>query len=608
LASADKDKLAADLSAYLDGELSHERARAVEQFLAESEEARQTLSELRAISEGLAGLPRMRAPEGLAEIVRPNTERRALSQTGLRTGQPRVLKLFARISASAALIAACVLAGWTVFEHVSTPTPTGAKSDAVARQALAETDAAGPDIVARGPAPESGAHIEGSELRGVETLGEAPAIAMAEKSETLGFKARTERALPPAAPADQPAFPRAEVLTTKDKIAAGDAEPARTEERFLASAAPAVMDTQPAVNVVIAPRNAEEYGAALRTVAAWQRTPVTAGRRAAVHFASEVAKTGKRAAPATAAETREYEVVAPRQQDFIVAVTPSDFNALLVSLDQQAPGQVQAAVNFNARDISQVQRLVIPTGLADTSDERMFAEQESTVSEPAAGAARAGGRGGESAAAGGIVAEPSGERGRPHGRVLRGTAQPIVETPAETEETRRGREAATPARPGDLDAQASRQLKALGYVDESRDAAKGEKQPPADEKKGLADVDEAQEASTEAPRDKEQFGALADRVEKLDTAAHGAVREGMPEAREPRPAPNVIRQLGNLASQLRTQLGRTYETMLGIALRAEVPQGPPLPEPAPVTLRVTLLPPPPAATQPGSPAPLPETP
>lgn len=608
MASADKDKLAADLSAYLDGELSHERARAVEQFLAESEEARQTLSELRAISEGLAGLPRMRAPEGLAEIVRRNAESRALSQEGLRTGQPRVLKLFARISASAALIAACVLAGWTVFEHVSTPAPTGAKSDAVARYTLEETDAAGVDAVARGHPPEHGAQAEGGELRAVGPLGEAPAIAMAEKSETLEFKARTERALPPAAPADEPVVARADVFTAKDKIAAGEPEPGRTEERLLASAAPAVMDTPPAVNVVIAPRNAEEYGAALRTVAAWQRTPPTAERRAAGYVASEVAKTGKRAPPAAAVETREYGVVAPRQQDFIVEVTPSDFNALLVSLDQQAPGQVQAAVNFNARDISQVQRLVIPTGVAVTSDERMFAEQELTVSEPAAGAARAGGRGGESAAAGGVVAQPSGGRDGPHGRVLRGTAQPIVETPVETEETRRGRGAATPARPGDLDADASRRLKALGYVGKSEDAAKGEKQPSADEKKGLTDVDEAQEASTETPRDKELLGVLADRVGKLDTADQGAVHEGMPEARGPQPPPHLIRQFGNLASQLRIQLGRTYETMLGIALRAEVPQGPPLPEPAPVTLRVTLLPPPPAATQPDSPAPPPETP
>ena len=76
--SAPERDFGADLSAYLDGELSPEQTQRVEKLLAESAEARSQFDGLSRISEGLSDLPRAAAPETLVASIQRETERRML--------------------------------------------------------------------------------------------------------------------------------------------------------------------------------------------------------------------------------------------------------------------------------------------------------------------------------------------------------------------------------------------------------------------------------------------------------------------------------------------------------------------------------------------------
>src|SRR5438046_797719 len=73
-----RDQLLEQLSAYLDGELSDAERTKVEAFVSRDPEARQLLSELRAMTQELHGLPRAKASDRLLEGVRTRLERRAL--------------------------------------------------------------------------------------------------------------------------------------------------------------------------------------------------------------------------------------------------------------------------------------------------------------------------------------------------------------------------------------------------------------------------------------------------------------------------------------------------------------------------------------------------
>jgi hypothetical protein len=85
---ADKDmrynkaELVETLSAYLDGELSPSLTEKVERQLADDPQVRQLLNELRRVSDSLAGLPRVAAPDDLAEGVIQQLERDLLLDQG----------------------------------------------------------------------------------------------------------------------------------------------------------------------------------------------------------------------------------------------------------------------------------------------------------------------------------------------------------------------------------------------------------------------------------------------------------------------------------------------------------------------------------------------
>ncbi len=67
------------IGAYLDGELTGDELRTVERLLAESEEARQLLDELRSLQSGLRSLPKHSLGEEFSQAVLRRTERAVLS-------------------------------------------------------------------------------------------------------------------------------------------------------------------------------------------------------------------------------------------------------------------------------------------------------------------------------------------------------------------------------------------------------------------------------------------------------------------------------------------------------------------------------------------------
>jgi hypothetical protein len=112
------DHLEAELSAYLDGELTAAEAAQVERWLAESPAARQSLEALRDIRAQLGQLPRHAAPASLRAALRQHAERQLLFED--RPARPgRWLRLMVQTSAAAAILLACVYVGWHTLQPVA---------------------------------------------------------------------------------------------------------------------------------------------------------------------------------------------------------------------------------------------------------------------------------------------------------------------------------------------------------------------------------------------------------------------------------------------------------------------------------------------------------
>jgi len=133
LTPAELDRLGPDLSAYVDGELDAARRGEIERLMATEPAVRARVAELRAVAQGLAGLPRVAAPAALRGELR-----RALDAAA-PPDAPRVLR---RAPwwwnplpwSAAAAIALAVLVGWYVVR------PTGMARGPEAAQAPASPD------------------------------------------------------------------------------------------------------------------------------------------------------------------------------------------------------------------------------------------------------------------------------------------------------------------------------------------------------------------------------------------------------------------------------------------------------------------------------------
>jgi len=224
------DNLAADLSAYLDGELPEVRAREIEQQLADSAECRALLAELRDVSQALGRLPRRRAPDELVAALRHQAERRHLFGDARRPRTGRVLRLFLRLSAAAAVIGGCVLVGWHVADRGQTrPRQTAPRDYALVDRPTPE--AAAPPELAR--AEHDGAPALPQKAAGAGTLAEQLAEAaeplptdaalahgtVADDDAGTAVAAREPEPMLPAAPAPAPSAAPAPTVAARTPAA-----------------------------------------------------------------------------------------------------------------------------------------------------------------------------------------------------------------------------------------------------------------------------------------------------------------------------------------------------------------------------------------------------
>ncbi len=564
MAPADQEQLGSDLSAYVDGELSPQRARQVERLLEESEDARRLLARLRSVSQDLGDLPRVPAPETLAETIRRARERRTPPpQRGPARGW-RVLRLATRIVASAAVIVICMFTGWMMHDRLAPSAPTG--RDRVARrtpapeQQFAKSDARGRVSGKLAPADMADAESPVVALRALESLG------------YVGADVDTEAESVPLAEAP---FVGEEVLIA--------ARPPLSEidESTIALGAPIVAgDVHTDVSVVVAPGGLDQFNRTLQVVSVWQGQATALAKDSAAEF-SRKDDNGDGVLPAPRADKRRAgELSGPTQRDFIVQVPPGRVAELLQSLEHQAPRQVQVVMRFKPEDLSRVQQMVMPYDALAPKDELQVAKSEPPTEESAPAFARA--RGTTAFEKRAPESTPSGRGGgRGRGRIARRAAQPEASLAAREKAGERGRPvAAGISRKGPGEEPAESSLS----VDHARDQDMAKKSRPS--------AAPAKEARGELGVT--MLDARCPRVADVARPISEAIRQQASALPAGAFALDQARELGDhLGDASATMLDTVRRSALGT--RAE----PASADRGAVTLRVTVLPPP-QTTQPAS--------
>lgn len=142
MTAAERERLLADLSAYLDGELPAARVQEVERGLADSPEARQLLAELRQVRDRLHALPRRAAPAELATAVLRQAESRLAVARRQSSWSRRILRLGAPLAAAAAVLLLGLLVRQSLHRAPPTTVPLTAERGAAARDDVAPPAAA----------------------------------------------------------------------------------------------------------------------------------------------------------------------------------------------------------------------------------------------------------------------------------------------------------------------------------------------------------------------------------------------------------------------------------------------------------------------------------
>jgi len=316
----------ADLSAYLDGELPAERRRKVEAWLAESEEARRRLAELRAVSDQLAALPRLRAPKALAAALARAAERRQLFGEDAPERRLQTYRATARLLAAAAVLLVVVGIG---YYSLAPPRPAPVRFAQPHEPLGAEGRAALP------PA---------------EPLAQATAPPEAQTAKTEGEPTLAES---PETPALSPGAARLPEIAAARAAAVGDVPepPAEyglvgppgwhglAQETHTAGAGRAVID------VTITPASAVEYAATVAVLNDWENRGLTSPTEGDEPVTQQIASAGSTTATAVAQ---------------VFELEPGDLSYRLNQLAFNAPRQVFVQMSFVAAPddiLSQVVRL-----------------------------------------------------------------------------------------------------------------------------------------------------------------------------------------------------------------------------------------------------------
>lgn len=346
MAAPSCNQFEADLSAFLDRELDAARVAQVEHHLTDCKPCRLMLAELRNVAERLAALPRMPAPRELSMAMRREAERRELLGNRAAPRPPRKLILFAHLSASAAVIAACVFVGWHVIRPPAELNQTRAAAPAnvlsgIANEPRNETNDA-KRLALRDPS------VKSSELDAVRAgqSRELPAV-------------RADLAEPAQAPSDQYAAVPADDLGQAGRAVLGGrpvvdsfakAEDRDTQDAWAQAAAPLV-------EIVVTPK--DEHS--------WQRTYALISKWKRLDPSDTAAATRRERAPTLEVSLRKDAELFFDQELAIAAngainpirvellVDPDETGDLIASLEQNAPRQVSARL---AADVSALRRLL----------------------------------------------------------------------------------------------------------------------------------------------------------------------------------------------------------------------------------------------------------
>ncbi len=391
------DRFGADLSAYVDGELTPARTAEIERHLPTCADCQRRCGELRELAQSLAALPRIAAPPGLATDVR-----RAISRgdAAPRTTPPRrwwVGLLNARAGGVAAVFALALFTTWLAWP------PAAPRWDA--QEELRRTfPPAAPPAATPAP-PESAAGGDGF----VSTL-------------------QPERAAPPAARAEPPAQPPVAAspaitvfepadLRVAAREAVSDSPPVVAEavshlRATLGEVSPVAYDAMQAdapaaMEVVIAPRTAAEYdsilqllGAKLEDKAPTLGLPVFAGGAAAAEPRRDAEQILKKP---VGGGGDEWSAATAHNADLpqVFSVRSNSARDLLLALAEAAPGNVDVRLEFGADAVTQVQRMldsapeaeapVAAAAIADRADGGAAAD-DAKEDQLAAGGAERGGR------------------------------------------------------------------------------------------------------------------------------------------------------------------------------------------------------------------------
>lgn len=195
-----REELEADLSAYLDGELSEARSRLIERKLSESKELRRKFDDLRSAAEHVASLQRVRSPDGVPEAVAEQLARNSVLSTPGEARYARLSRWLPRVAGIAAVLVACILIGVQAFgpdvpreQAGTTAEPAAPRREAAPMDRLArERDQVAIDLNAEKQLAARGIDRRGGRAKADEVAsGLSPGAAV-----SLGLPAREDN-LPP---------------------------------------------------------------------------------------------------------------------------------------------------------------------------------------------------------------------------------------------------------------------------------------------------------------------------------------------------------------------------------------------------------------------------
>lgn len=333
-------RIEAELSAYLDGELTAPQHAAVEAHLANCAACRQVLTELREVAQCVSRLPRAKAPAALADELRGLVVRRQavriVGAAPARTTGTLVSGwvIARRFSAAAAAILLCIIFGRVSIDPVAPEVETHDRSVRPAPGAK--------------PASPKGGLVGTLDAERVEGEADAPQVVRNSAAQTAADGASDVAKVDAIESSDATAGHWAHSgLQSGAGLWAQPELQADGVVRY--SAAVGTPVPEPTVSLILQSSNAAEYRVLHARVAELAR--VGGSRAVEIQSSQTVQSQGDAGSVATDAAS------APPAGAYTLAVRPQDVRPLIDELRQTAPDAVEVAWRWDHTPIPQVESL-----------------------------------------------------------------------------------------------------------------------------------------------------------------------------------------------------------------------------------------------------------